>query len=129
MNQLSVKVIHIQQVETLYYLTCQLGKQHIYILILELNPNIEVNSQIRVSIKSTNIVLSKEKKALNSFDNLLIGQILAIENGQILSSISLDLEGFKIESIVTVSASKRMNLQINSKISLLFNASDVSIDI
>jgi len=129
MNQLSVKVIHIQQVETLYYLSCQLGEQHIYILTLELNPNIEVNSQIRVSIKSTNIALSKEGKALNSFDNVLIGEIIAIENGQILSSISLGVEDFKVESIISLSASKRMNLQVNSKISLLFNASDVSIDI
>ncbi len=45
-----------------------------------------------------------------------------------MSSISLKIGDFLLESIITVDSSKRMNLQIGDEVKILIKASNLSIE-
>ena len=127
MNQLKAKVIHIKNVDTLHYLTFSLNQQVIHMLSLELEPKIKTGTVVHLTVKSTHIVISKNLNGLLSLENRLKGTIVSIENGEILSSICLDIGGFLLESIISRESKKMMNLQIDDKVVVLINSADISI--
>jgi len=126
-NQLKAKVIHIKNVDTLHSLTFSLNQQVIHMLSLELEPNIKIGTVVNLGIKSTHIAIAKNLKGLLSLENRLKAKVLSIENGEILSSVCLDIEGFILESIIGIESIKTLNLQLNDKVLVLINASDISI--
>ena len=126
MNQLKAKVIHIKNVDTLHYLTFSLNQQVIHMLSLELEPRLEIGTIVHLTVKSTHVAISKNLNGLISLDNRLKGTIVSIENGEILSSICLDIEGFLVESIISVESREMMNLKINDEVLVLINSSDIS---
>ena len=127
MNQIKAEVIHIKRVDTLNYLTFSLNQQFIHMLSLELEPNLKVGTVVHLGVKSTHVAIAKELKGLLSLENRLKGRIVSIENGEILSSICLDIEGFLLESIISMKSRKMMNLQIDDKVVVLINSADISI--
>ena len=127
MNQLKVKVIHIKNVNNLNYLTFSLNQQIIHMLSLELEPTIKVGTIVHLTAKSTHVALAKDLKGLLSVENRLDAFVVSIEDGEILSSICLDIEGFLFESIITTESRKRMNLKVDDSVTALINATDISI--
>jgi len=126
-NQLKVKVIHIKNVNNLNYLTFSLNQQIIHMLSLELEPTIKVGTIVHLTAKSTHVALAKDLKGLLSVENRLDAFVVSIEDGEILSSICLDIEGFLFESIITTESRKRMNLKVDDSVTALINATDISI--
>jgi len=126
-NQLKAKVIHVKNVNNLNYLTFSLNQQIIHMLSLELEPTIKVGTIVRLTAKSTHVALAKDLKGLLSIENRLDAFVVSIEDGEILSSICLDIEGFLFESIITTESRKTMNLHIDDKVIILINATDISI--
>jgi molybdopterin-binding protein len=127
MNQLRAKVIHIEKVERLHYLTFLFGEEVIHMLTLELDSNIKLETEVNISIKSTNITISKNYRNDISIENQLKAKVIQIENGAILSSICLDINGFELESVISLNASKRLNLKKDDKVFALMSESDISI--
>ncbi len=127
MNQIKAEVIHIKRVDTLNYLTFSLNQQFIHMLSLELEPNLKVGTVVHLGVKSTHVAIAKELKGLLSLENRLKGTIVSIENGEILSSICLDIDGFLLESIISMESREMMNLQIDDKVLVLINSADISI--
>jgi len=126
-NQIKAKVIQIKNVDTLHSLTFSLNQQRIQMLSLELDSNIKVGSVVHLGIKSTHITIAKNLKGLLSLENRLNAKILSIENGEILSSVCLDIDGFTVESIIGVESIKTLHLQVEDRVLVLINASDISI--
>jgi molybdopterin-binding protein len=127
MNRLEVEVTKIEEVDRLHYLTLSLNKKVIHMLTLELSKNIKVGKNVNISIKSTNIGISKTLKKDISIENQLKSKVIHIENGKILSSICLNIEGFKLESIISLDACKRLNLKVDDEVFALLSESAVSI--
>ena len=127
MNQLKVEVIHIKSVDSLNFLTFSLNQQVIHMLSLELKPNLKVGTTVHLGIKSTHVAIAKDLKGLLSIENRLKANIVSIENGEILSSICLDIEGFLLESIISRESLERMNLQTDDNVVVLINSADISI--
>jgi molybdopterin-binding protein len=126
MNHLKVKVIHIKNVDTLHYLTFSLNQQVIHMLSLELEPTLEIGTFVHLTVKSTHVAIAKNLNGLLSLENKLKGTIVSIEDGEILSSICLDIEGFLVESIISIESKKVMNLKLNDDVLVLMNSSDIS---
>ncbi|SFV67205.1 TOBE [hydrothermal vent metagenome] len=97
-------------------------------LSLELEPNLKIGTVINLAIKATHVAIAKDLKGLLSLENRLKGTVVSIENGEILSSICLDIEGFLVESIISTESTKMMNLQIDDIIVVLINSADISIE-
>ena len=94
---------------------------------LDLNKNVQIGKKVKLAVKPTNISIAKNLFGEISLSNQLVVNIKSIENGQLLSSIILEVNDTIFESIITADSSKRMNLQKNEQVTILIKASDLSI--
>jgi molybdopterin-binding protein len=94
---------------------------------LDLNKDVQIGKKVRLAVKPTNISIAKNLFGEISLSNQLVANIKSVENGQLLSSIILEVNDTIFESIITADSSKRMNLQKNEQVSILIKASDLSI--
>jgi len=127
MNQLTATIIQIENIDSLNLLTLSCGEQIIKILTLELNPNLKVGSSVKLSVKSTDIAMAKNCGGMLSYTNQLKGKIIQLNNGKLLSSIGVDIEGFRLESIIMLNSSLKMNLRVGDEIVALIRGNDISI--
>ncbi len=127
MNQLKATIIKIETIKSLNLLTLSCGEQTIEILTLELNPNLRVGSSVKLSVKSTDIAIAKNYGGMLSYTNQLKAKIVQLNNGKLLSSIRIDIEGFRLESIIMLNSSLKMNLKVGEDIVALIRGNDISI--
>jgi len=94
---------------------------------LDLNKDVQIGKKVRLAVKPTNISIAKNLFGEISLSNQLVANIKSVENGQLLSSIILEVNDTIFESIITADSSKRMNLQKYEQVTILIKASDLSI--
>jgi len=127
MNRLTATVKEIVNIDNLHITTCQLGMQSLKMVSLELSKVLEVGKEVNLSVKSTNILLAKNFTGYISILNQLKAKVTAVDNGQLLSSIQVDVEGFTLESLVTSEASLSMELSEGDEVLVLLKGSEVSV--
>lgn len=127
MNRLKAKIKTIKNIDKLHFLSFIIKKQNISMLSLEINENIKVGDIVYLTIKSTNIALSKNLPQNISIINKLETKIIDIKDGEILTSIKLDIDGFILESIITTKAYLDMNLHIDDEVIALIKGSEIAI--
>lgn len=127
MSQIRATLVELTENKPLHILKFKLHTQTITLLSLELPPNISINNSYILQIKATDIALSKQHNKEISISNQLNATILDIECSKLLCSITLDVEGVKIESIVLKTSIQQMNLHIGEALVALIPATKVSI--
>lgn len=127
MNQLTAKLEKIQAVESLHQFTFNLGTQKVHLLTLELPSNLDIGNTYQLSVKSTDIAIAKNLSGLLSYLNQLKAKVVGVNNGQLLSSIRVDIEGVVVESVITLEASLAMNLSVGDEVVVLVKGSEVSV--
>ena len=127
MNQLIGTLKTIKQVDTLHQLSFSVGKQRVHLLTLELNSDIKIGNIHQLGIKSTDIAIAKNLNGLLSYLNQLKAKVIEIRNGALLSSVILEIEGFRVESIVPYQAVVSMDLQIKDEVVALIRGSEISV--
>ena len=125
MNKLSVKVEKIDKNDKLHIVTCKLGCQRIKVVSLELRDTIKIGSTVELSVKSTNISLAKKFTGELSIVNQLTAKVTAIDKGDLLSSIQVELEGFSLECLLTVETTLSMGLSVGDDVTVLIKGSEV----
>lgn len=127
MNRLKAKIKTIKNIGKLHFLSFIIKKQNISMLSLEINENIKIGDIVYLTIKSTNIALSKKLPQNISIINKLETKIIDIKDGEILTSIKLDIDGFILESIITTQSYLDMNLNIDDEVIALIKGSEIAI--
>ena len=127
MNQFTATVKKIEHIENLHLVTFVLGNQSIKMVSLELNKLLQVGSVVKLSVKSTNIAIAKNFTGMISYANQLNAKVTAVNNGKLLSSIGLNVEGFALESLITLEASLEMKLFVGDNILVFLKGSEVSV--
>ena len=94
---------------------------------LELHKEVKLESKVKLLVKPSNVIISKNYIEDISLSNQTLAKIVAIENGELLSSISLKIGDTTFESIITKESSQRLDLQKGDIINILIKASDLSI--
>ena len=94
---------------------------------LELHKEVKLESKVKLLVKPSNVIISKNYIEDISLSNQALAKIVAIENGELLSSLSLQINDTFIESIITKESSQRLDLQKGDIINILIKASDLSI--
>ncbi len=125
MNQFNATVKKIERVENLHLVSFEFGNQTIKMLSLDLNRLLELESTVRLRVKSTNIALAKNFTGMLSYANQLKASIISVNNGVLLSSIGVNVEGFKLESLVPLESSLSMDLSVGDNVTLLIKGSEV----
>ncbi len=127
MSSLIGIVSKIEKIDNLTLVTFDIESISLQMISLELNSSIEINTQVKLSIKPTSISLIKHTDGLNISSNYIKTTIKSITIGKILSSVILDLNNTLIESIITTNSLNKLNLKKNEKITALINQADISI--
>lgn len=127
MSKIVAKVSKIQQNGSLHIVRFEFLDHYISMMSLELNNSIQVGTIATLQIKPTNINLGKKIDGELSFVNQLDARVESISNGELLSSIVLDIDGVKLESIIEKSSTLRLDLQVGDNVKVLIKSSDISI--
>ena len=127
MNSIGATITAIQAIENLHIVTCKAQDSSLTLLSLDLAPKIQKGTKVKLAVKATNIALSLHSNAVNSFENRFEAEISKIDNGKLLSNVTLHALETELEALITLNAVKRMQLQENDTVVVLINASDLYI--
>jgi len=127
MSNIIATIVDIKNCDSLNIVEFTFCNQSLSMMSLELNNKIKIGSKVRLSIKSTNIAISKDFISNISFENRLKCKILSIENGELLSSVTIEIGNTTLEVILTKQSVKNMNLNINDEVLAFINMSELSI--
>lgn len=127
MNTIEAKVKDIQSIENLNIVKFDFHKTTLIMMSLELNKNVKIGSKIKLSTKSTHIALAKSFSGSVSYSNQLEAKIINIDNGKLLSSITVKVYDCLLESIITRESCQKMQLQIGETITVFIKANELSI--
>ncbi len=117
----------IQNVDNLNIVKFDFYDTTLTMMSLELNDSVRVGTKAKLAIKPTHVAVAKNLSGELSYSNQLKAKVTSIENGKLLSSIKLKYFDTIIESIITSSSSKRMNLHVEDDVIVLIKASELSI--
>ena len=127
MSQFVATIKKINSIDNLNIVEFDFHGLTLKMMSLDLNTDVQVGKKVKLSVKPTNISIAKNLIGEISLSNQIVATIENLENGQLLSSVSLKVHNTLLESIITVDSSKRMNLQIGEKVTILIKASNLSI--
>ena len=127
MSQLVATIKKINSIDNLNIVEFDFHGLTLKMMSLDLNDDVKIGKKVELSVKPSNISIAKNLIGEISLSNQIVATIENLENGQLLSSISLKVHNTILESIITVDSSKRMNLQIGGNVTILIKASDLSI--
>ena len=127
MSYLNARVSKIESTQNLHIVEFEYNKQTLCMMSLDLDEKIKIDTKVKLIIKPTHIALGKEFSGDLSYSNQLKSTITSIQNGKLLSSISLSFFETTLESVITLNSSKRMSLQAGDSVVAFIKASDLSI--
>lgn len=128
MSQLIATIKKISTVDSLNIVEFDFDGNILKMMSLDLSKEVQVGKKVKLSVKATNVSLAKNLYGEISLSNKIVAIIEDIENGKLLSSITLKINDTYIESIITVDSSIRMNLKKNDSVTILIKASNLSIE-
>ena len=121
------RVKDIKTIDSLNIVEFDFNNITLKMMSLELHKEVKLESKVKLLIKPSNVIISKNYIEDISLSNQTLAKIVAIENGELLSSISLKIGDTTFESIITKESSKRLDLQEGNIVNILIKASDLSI--
>jgi len=127
MSQLVATIKKINSVDNLNIVEFDFDGITLKMMSLDLDKEVQINKKVKLSVKSSNVIIAKNLFGEISLSNQLVATIQSIENGKLLSSVILKVNETIFESLITVDSSKRMNLQVGEEIQILIKASNLSI--
>ncbi|WP_456479704.1 hypothetical protein [Nautilia sp.] len=120
MNRLIGEITDIYSLERLNLIKFKIGSQNVNVLMLEMNIDLKVGKKAQLIIKPTAVSVSNEKC---DFENALKGRVTEISRGKILSSVTVDVEGFEMECITL-----RGYDNFKKDVFVMFKANDVAVE-
>lgn len=127
MSQLIATVTKIENIDNLNIVTFNFSNNTLQMMSLDLNNNIQIGTKVVLTIKPTHIGIAKDFKGDISYSNKLTTTIKKCNNGKLLSSIVLEIQGITLEAIITLNSSQQMDLKIGDEVTAFINASELSI--
>ena len=121
------RVKDIKTIDSLNIVEFDFNNITLKMMSLELHKEVKLESKVKLLVKPSNVIISKNYIEDISLSNQPLAKIVAIENGELLSSISLKIGDTTFESIITKESSKRLDLQEGNIVNILIKASDLSI--
>jgi len=127
MNTIVAEVKEIKSVDNLNIVKFYFAGTTLSMMSLELDKNIKVGVKVKLITKPTHIAIAKKFSGEVSYSNQLEAKIIDIKNGELLSSIKIQIWETTLESIITKDSSERMNLHIGDIVSAFIKANELSI--
>ena len=127
MNTLIATVSKINTLDSLNIVKFDLLGETLSMMSLELDEKVKIGVKVELTTKPSLIAIAKDFSGVLSYSNQLVAKIISIENGELLSSINLQIKEFVLESIITLDSAKKMNLNVGDEVTAFIKASELSI--
>jgi molybdopterin-binding protein len=88
---------------------------------------LRMGGPVSLVFKETEMAIGKNLSGGLSLRNRFPGRIIAIEEGKVLTNITVDFEGMPLMSVITTPASKRLLLQVGDPVEGLVKATEMSL--
>lgn len=82
---------------------------------------------VTLLFKETEVSLAKNLSGLISMRNRIPAKVAAIEHGQLLTKITLDADGHRIESVITTKSSHALGLTVGDAVEGLVKANEMTL--
>ena len=124
MSSIIAIVKKIEECDNLHIVEFDFSGYILTMMSLELNDNIQIGTKVKLIVKPSNIAITKDFAGEVSFSNKLDATITSIDNGQLLSSVKLDVFNTTLESIITRQSVIKMDLNKGNKVEIFIKASE-----
>jgi molybdopterin-binding protein len=121
MSQFVATITDIRGVESLKVVEFDFCGATLKMVSLELDRDIEIGKEALLAIKPTHITIAKESI---SSSNQLKATIISYQNGELLSSIKLQIGKSILESIVLLES---LGFEVGDEVIAMMNPTDISI--
>ena len=89
---------------------------NLYMLALNEASKFALNDEVSLNFKSSDVVLSKLRLEASSLENELKREVVGINQGEILSIVSLNCEQLFFEAIISDHALNGLNLKVGEQL-------------
>ena len=121
MNEIKAKLIKIISKDNVNLLKFKIADEIINVLILQMNIKVDINEKAILSIKPSNLYLSKNRC---DFENVLKVKVVNIEYGEIIALVEVEFEGNRLEVMML-----KEKVDFDSEAYLMFKSSDVYVKV
>ena len=127
MSYLIATVKSIKNCDSLHHVTFDCDGYKLSMMGLELPVGMHIGRKVKLVIKATHVTLAKDFTGLISYANQLPMHVYTINNGTLLSHITLNFNDTFIESIIMRDVSDGMSLQVGDRLTAFIKASEIAI--
>ena len=127
MNTIVAEIKEIKSVDNLNIVKFYFAGTTLSMMSLELDENVKVGAKVKLITKPTHVAIAKDFSGEVSYSNQLDAKIIHVENGELLSSIKIQIWETTLESIITKDSSERMNLHVGDSVTAFIKANELSI--
>ena len=121
MNEIKAKLIKIISKDNVNLLKFKIADEIINVLILQMNIKVDINEKAILSIKPSNLYLSKNRC---DFENVLKVKVVNIEYGEIVALVEVEFEGNRLEVVML-----KEKVDFDSEAYLMFKSNDVYVKV
>jgi molybdopterin-binding protein len=93
------------------------------------NASLKIGKKVEAMFKETEVIIGKGDKMQISLRNQLKGIIQQIENGDILSKVSVQTNAGLVHSLITVNAVNQLDLTIGSEVYAMIKTNEMMVTI
>jgi molybdate transport system regulatory protein len=87
----------------------------------------EIGQAVRLLFKETEVALAKNLSGHISMRNRLPGTVTALEIGQVLTRVVLDMQGIQISSVITSRSARSLNIAVGDALEGLVKSNEMSL--
>lgn len=127
MSMISATITEIQSVDSLNIVSFDFAGTTLKMMSLDLNEEMQVGREVRLNVKPFHITVVKDFYGDISYSNRLDAVVKSCENGELLSSVKLLVNGVIFESIITKELALEMELKAGDNVLVMIKANDLSI--
>ncbi len=127
MSIINASITEIQSVDSLNIVSFDFFGTTLKMMSLDLSEAMQVGREVRLNVKPFHITIVKDFYGDISYSNRLDAVVKSCENGELLSSIKLSVNGVILESIITKELALEMKLKAGDNVLVMIKANDLSI--
>ena len=127
MSVINATITEIKSVDSLNIVSFDFFGTPLKMMSLDLSDAMQVGREVILNVKPFHITIVKDFYGDISYSNRLDAVVKSCEDGELLSSVKLSVNGVIFESIITKELSLEMKLKEGENVLVMIKANDLSI--
>lgn len=130
MNKLPGQIIAIEAYGSVAIVDVQVGAHQFTATLLGATDHLEawkIGQVVSLLFKETEVALAKNLSGQISLRNRMASTITAIEYGQLLTRVLINMDGFELSSVITTRSARSLALAVGDQVEGLVKSNEMSL--